>query len=135
MAATLVFPTGVATIHLSWNAGWRKVRYSLHGRGGAIEVDDDEILVAKMQRAQGPDIGKGAVMWETDKYVLASDWMDSSHFSWFTSLWEKFKQAIQNGEFNSKDLNDSLVCVAAICAAYESAKRGGQETLIPPIFE
>ena len=50
-SCSLRFPTGVASAHLSWNAGVRKVMYTLHGERGAIRVEDDDIEVAV---ASGP---------------------------------------------------------------------------------
>ncbi len=35
---TATFPTGLAAVHLTWNAGVRKVIYTIHGDRGAIRV-------------------------------------------------------------------------------------------------
>ena len=52
-SCSLRFPTGVASAHLSWNAGVRKVMYTLHGDRGAIRVEDDDIEVAVRERTPG----------------------------------------------------------------------------------
>ncbi|MEA2748786.1 MAG: hypothetical protein QOI41_2929, partial [Myxococcales bacterium] len=45
-SAKVTFPTGVAHATLTWAAGFRKVIYTLHGEGGAIRVEDDDIEVS-----------------------------------------------------------------------------------------
>ena len=52
-ACSLRFPTGTASAHLSWNAGVRKVLYTLHGEHGAIRVEDDDVELAVQERGAG----------------------------------------------------------------------------------
>ncbi len=47
-SCSLKFPTGVASAHLSWTAGVRKVIYTIHGDRGAIRVEDDAIEIASL---------------------------------------------------------------------------------------
>ena len=42
---TVTFPGGIAVAQLTWNSGFRKVIYTLHGEHGAIKVEDDDIEI------------------------------------------------------------------------------------------
>jgi predicted dehydrogenase len=118
---TLRFPTGVASAHLSWNAGVRKVLYTIHGERGAVRVEDDDIEVATLEKASGQ------TAWKFEREAVASDWMDSSHVSWFNSLFDEFRGAIARGELVGKDAQESLLCVELITTAYESARDASRE--------
>jgi predicted dehydrogenase len=118
----LRFPTGMATAHLSWNAGVRKVLYTLHGERGAIRVEDDDIEVALQERAPG-----GGTTWAFERQAISSDWMDSSHVTWFNSLFDDFKGAIARGEFVGREAEESFLCVQLIATAYASAREGSRE--------
>jgi predicted dehydrogenase len=121
-SCSLRFPTGVATAHLSWNAGVRKVLYTVHGERGAIRVEDDDIEVALQERA--PD---GGTTWSFERQAISSDWMDSSHVTWFNSLFDDFKAAIGRGEFVGREAEESFLCVQLIATAYASAREGSRE--------
>ena len=73
-SCSLRFPTGTASAHLSWNAGVRKVMYTVHGERGAIRVEDDDIEVAVRERKVGPAGEAGTTSWrferEADKLGL-----------------------------------------------------------------
>src|SRR5215471_1058157 len=101
-SCSLRFPTGVASAHLSWNAGVRKVLYTLHGERGAIRVEDDDVELAVQERAAG-----GGTTWTFERQAISSDWMDSSHVSWFNSLFDEFRGAIQRGEHVGKDAQEA----------------------------
>jgi predicted dehydrogenase len=119
---SLKFPTGVASAHLSWNAGVRKVLYTIHGERGAVTVEDDAIEVAT--QVAGPD---GAVSWKFERESIASDWMDSSHVTWFNSLFDDFKGAIARRDFVGKEARESFLCVQLIATAYASARDESRE--------
>jgi len=118
----LRFPTGTATAHLSWNAGVRKVLYTLHGERGAIRVEDDDIEISVQERAPG-----GGTTWAFERQAISSDWMDSSHVTWFNSLFDDFKGAIARGEFVGRDAEESFLCIQLIATAYTSAREGSRE--------
>jgi predicted dehydrogenase len=122
----LRFPTGTATAHLSWNAGVRKVIYTLHGERGGIRVEDDDIEVALQERAPG-----GGTSWAFERQAISSDWMDSSHVTWFNSLFDDFKGAIARGEFVGREAEESFLCVQLIATAYASAREGSRELALP----
>jgi predicted dehydrogenase len=128
---SLKFPTGVASAHLSWNAGVRKVLYTIHGERGAVRVEDDAIEVAT-QVAQIPDGGGEGnninnVAWKFERLSISSDWMDSSHVTWFNSLFDDFKGAIARREFVGKEASEAFLCVQLIATAYTSAREGSRE--------
>ena len=125
ITCTLKFPTGVASAHLSWNAGVRKVLYTIHGERGAVRVEDDAIEVAT--QVPGPSGVEGAVSWKFERESIPSDWMDSSHVTWFNSLFDDFKGAIARGEFVGKEARESFLCVQLIATAYASAREDSRE--------
>jgi predicted dehydrogenase len=119
---SLKFPTGVASAHLTWNAGVRKVLYTIHGERGAVRVEDDAVEVAT--QVAKPD---GQIDWKFERESISSDWMDSSHVTWFNSLFDDFKGAIARGEFVGKEAQESFLCVQLISTAYASAQQASRE--------
>ncbi len=130
-SCSLRFPTGVASAHLSWNAGVRKVMYTVHGERGAIRVEDDDIEVAVRERAPGTPGEPGATSWRFDREAISSDWMDSSHVTWFNSLFDDFKGAIERKEFVGREAEEAFLCVQLISTAYASARDGSKELPLP----
>ncbi len=124
--ATLTFPTGIASTHLTWTAGVRKVIYTLHGELGAIRVEDDHVEVAVMS---GPGQGK-ATTWHVTDETIASEWMDSGHAKWFGSLLDQFVTAIDKNDFAGAEAEDAVRCIEAITAAYASSRDASRERLI-----
>ena len=119
---SLKFPTGVASAHLSWNAGVRKVLYTVHGERGAVRVEDDAIEVAT--QVPGP---QGAVSWKFERQDIPSDWMDSSHVNWFNSLFDDFRGSIARRDFVGKEAQEAFLCVQLISTAYASAGQDSRE--------
>ena len=125
--AVLTYPNGMAHSHLTWTAGVRKVMYTIQGEKGAITVDDDDLQLAVMEKTSGPDVAQGAVTWKVEKRSIASHWMDASHVSWFNSLVDQFRTAIEKGDFVGREARESFYCIQLIMTAYESAKQGCRE--------
>jgi predicted dehydrogenase len=123
-SCSLTFPTGIATAHLTWTAGVRKVLYTLHGEQGAIVADDDSVIV---HRALGPD---GKAHRAPDARHAPSKWMDASHKEWFGALFDDFCRAIHDEEYISASTIDAIQCVATIHAAYESAAMHSAEVAV-----
>lgn len=126
-SAVLTFPNGLAHAHLTWTAGMRKVIYTVQGEKGGITVSDDELELALMEKADGPDVAQGAVRWTVEKRSIASHWMDASHVSWFNSLFDLFKAAIAQGDFVGKEAREAYLCIQLITTAYRSAQEGCRE--------
>jgi predicted dehydrogenase len=122
LTCSLKFPTGVASAHLSWNAGVRKVLYTVHGERGAVRVEDDAIEVAT--QVAGAD---GSLGWRFERESISSDWMDSSHVTWFNSLFDDFKGAIARHEFVGREAEEAFRCVQLIATAYASAREDSRE--------
>jgi predicted dehydrogenase len=123
---TLDFPTGIATAHLTWTAGNRKVIYTLHGDNGAIRVEDDELEISVMQGTPS-DNPNQPTKWNIEKQSVSSKWMDASHSAWFSSLFEEFSEAIDQRDFVGKQAQDALHCMDVICTSYASANDGCRE--------
>jgi predicted dehydrogenase len=114
-SCTLTFPTGIAVAQLTWNAGMRRVIYTIHGEHGAIRVEDDEVQVA---------LRDGTV----EKQAIASHWGDASHAGWYRSLLDDFGRAIAEGDFVGREAREAYECVRLIEAAYASARNGSRES-------
>jgi predicted dehydrogenase len=141
-SCSMRFPTGVASAHLSWNAGVRKVMYTVHGERGAIRVEDDDIEVAVRERTPAGSDGAGGTAaagaaepgttsWRFEREAISSDWMDSSHVTWFNSLFDDFRGAIDRGEFVGREAEEAFLCVQLISTAYASARDGSRELPLP----
>jgi predicted dehydrogenase len=130
-SCSLKFPTGVASAHLSWQAGVRKVIYTIHGDHGAIRVEDDHIEVAR-NRA-GRVVGAANVDWQFERHEIPSDWMDSSHATWFNTLFDGFKKAMAEGQWVGKEAEESFLCIQLIQTAYASAQQGSRELPLPEL--
>jgi len=96
---TLTFPTGVVSAHLSWTAGVRKVMYTLHGKKGAIRVEDEDVELAVLEAGPGVVAPGSPGQWRFERRVAKSDWMDASHVGWFSSLFDEFRGAIARSEY------------------------------------
>jgi predicted dehydrogenase len=125
LSCSLRFPTGVASAHLSWRAGVRKVLYTIHGDRGAIRVEDDNVEVARVR--PGRDGVAAPSEWTFERLDVPSDWMDSSHVTWFNSLFDDFKGQIAKGEWVGREAEEAFLCVQLIQTAYASAKAGSRE--------
>ncbi|HVU02180.1 MAG TPA: Gfo/Idh/MocA family oxidoreductase [Polyangiaceae bacterium] len=122
VSCTLTFPHGVASAHLTWNAGVRKVIYSIHGTNGAVRVEDDDVEVSTMVRD-----ASGKTTWDVRKESISSDWMDASHVKWFKTVFDRFVSAMDRKEWVGRDAIESFRAVELIEGVYESARRGSRE--------
>jgi len=127
LSCTMTFPEGMASAHLTWTAGVRKVIYTIQGSHGAIRVEDDDVEVAIMARANANGTPSKKVTWELKKEQISSEWMDAGHSVWFRSLFDQFKTAIETRDFVNREARDSLRCVELIATAYASAQDGSRE--------
>ena len=128
LSCSLRFPTGVASAHLSWQAGVRRVIYTIHGDRGAIRVEDDNVELCRAE--DGSQVRAAGVVWRFDRKQVASDWMDSSHAAWFSSLFAQFQSAIASEDFVGREAEESFRCVQLIQTAYASARQGSRELAI-----
>jgi predicted dehydrogenase len=125
--AVLTFPTGMAHVHLTWTAGVRKVIYRLQGEKGAITMDDDDLQIETTNGAHETDVAQAAVSGDIEKKSISSHWTDASHASWFNSLFDQFREAIERGDFAGKEAQEAFLCVQLINMAYRSAQEGSRE--------
>ncbi len=132
-SATYEFDQGIANLQLSWTAGVRKVIYTLQGTKGAITVDDDAMQVATMQLSDGE--GSHHANWEVKYSDIKSDWMDSSHVSWFNSMFDLFMVAMKEEDVLNSEIKDAYFCIQAIMKAYESANNNSTKILINNQFD
>jgi predicted dehydrogenase len=120
-SCTVTFPTGIAVAQLTWNSGFRKVIYTIHGASGAIKVEDDDIEIHR--RRAGGQI-------DVERLSAASHWMDASHAEWFMALQPQFAQAIRTGQWVGQEARDAAMCVQLIETAYASARADGKQLAI-----
>ncbi len=119
---TMVFPTGVARAHLSWNAGFRRVIYTLHGSHGAIRVEDDDVEVVQRHT-------DGTV--RSERRSLPSDWRDAGHGPWFEGVLRAFSTAIERRDWVGAEARDAIVGLEVISAALSSARDDGAPITLP----
>ena len=115
---TVEFPTGIAVCQLTWNSGFRKVIYTIHGANGAIKVEDDDIEIHRKRAGGKVDV---------EKMSAASHWMDASHAEWFKALQVDFARAIETKQYVGKEAHDAAACVQLIETAYASARADGRQ--------
>ena len=126
-SCAMTFPSAMATAHLSWTAGVRKVIYTIHGERGAVRVEDDDVEVAVMTNGDVADGPAQPPCWQLKKKRIASEWMDASHVGWFRSMLGQFAEAIATNDFVSQETEASVRCVELITTAYASALDGSRE--------
>jgi predicted dehydrogenase len=122
-SCTVTFPTGIAVAQLTWNSGFRKVIYTIHGEHGAIKVEDDDIEIHRKRAGGKVDV---------ERLSAASHWMDASHAEWFKALQQDFVRAIRMGECVGREARDAAMCVQLIDAAYSSALADGLQLDLAP---
>jgi predicted dehydrogenase len=122
LSCTVTFPRGIVNAHLTWNAGVRKVIYTVHGDQGAVRVEDDDVEIAIAKT--GSD---GRTTWDFQRDRVSSHWMDASHVEWFCSVFERFAEAIAVREYVGRDAIESFKSIELIETAYESARQGSRE--------
>jgi predicted dehydrogenase len=120
---TVTFPTGIAVAQLTWNSGFRKVIYTIHGEHGALKIEDDELEIHRKRTGGKVDV---------EKRSLASHWMDASHAEWFKALHLDFASAIRNREWVGREARDAAMCVQLIETAYASARADGRQLELQP---
>lgn len=125
--AQLSFPEGAAYVYLDWRAGMRKVLYLIQGDQGGIMVVNDEIELVQMKKTTN------GIEWTTTKETIASDWKDPSHTTWFQSMFDDFKRAIQQNDFLNKEILDACFTIHVIQKAYESAQNHCKELDLHPL--
>ena len=113
VTAALSFPRGFANVFLTWTAGARKVIYTIQGTRGAITINDDDFELATA----------GGV----EKRVIVSAFNDASHTSWFTSMFDAFREAIASKDYVSRELEEAYMCCHLIERIYDSAADGCRE--------
>lgn len=120
-SCTVTFPTGIAVAQLTWNSGFRKVIYTIHGASGAIKVEDDDIEIHRKRAGGQVDV---------ERLSAASHWMDASHAEWFKALQVEFVQAIRTGQWVGPEARDAAMCVQLIETAYASARADSKQLAI-----
>lgn len=115
-SATLTFPTGIAVCQLTWNAGMRRVIYTVHGERGAVRIEDDDVQVI--------------VDGEVERCTIPSRWGDASHAGWYRTLLDHFAAAIAADDDVGREAREAYWCVKLIEAAYASARNGSREAVL-----
>ncbi|NOZ42863.1 MAG: Gfo/Idh/MocA family oxidoreductase [Alphaproteobacteria bacterium] len=131
--AVYEFPNGLATVHLTWTAGVRKVIYTLQGEKGAITIDDDQMELALLKK-ENRKTSNHKASWQIEKSTIASNWMDSSHVNWFNSMFDKFKAAIYDNNILNEDIRDAYHCINSIMAAYKSIENCSKKVILENNF-
>ena len=119
---------GIASAHLSWNAGVRKVLYTVHGEHGAVRVEDDGIEVADAgPRAPRRRHQPGA---SSARRSAPTGWTRATSAG-STRCSTTSRRAIGRGEFVGREAEEAFLCVQLITTAYASARDGCRELALP----
>ncbi len=86
-------------------------------------IADDRKDARKEARKTADGDAAGA-KWSFDRKEIASDWMDSSHVTWFNSLFDDFKGAIDRRDFVGKEAREAFLCVQLITHRLRVGARG-----------
>ena len=78
-----------------------------------------------------PAHGNGALREER----ITSDFGDASHVSWFMSLFDQFRRAIEDHDYCGFETKEAYYCVRLIEKIYESTAAGSKEIAIDPQLE
>jgi|SoiMethySBSTD1v2_1073268.scaffolds.fasta_scaffold67872_6 myo-inositol 2-dehydrogenase / D-chiro-inositol 1-dehydrogenase len=124
-SAELDFPTGIARVYLTWTAGVRRVNYVIEGEHGVITMEDDALTIETHRNGHVPSVSE-----KCEEKSIRSCWEDASHASWFNSLFDEFRKAIDDREFAGKDAQEALLCIETINTAYRSAREGSRKIMI-----
>lgn len=121
VVTTLRFPDDrLLHVHLTWNAGFRKVIYTVHGDRGGFRIEDDKLEVTRSS-----DEAR-----ETSESAFSSNWKDAGHGGWFIELFKDVARAIASRDFVGREAEDSLHALEVIDAAYASSRDGGRAVVL-----
>ena len=105
------FPSGEATIFLTWNAGLRRNRMRLVGECGEIVIDDDILKVGGESIRFDPALSSG-----------------SYHDDWFAAMLPDIVAAIRSPETAMPTLSEAAFCLQVIQRAYQRNCASAGET-------
>jgi len=113
----LNFPEAVADIFLTWAASSRGNSAVIEGTRGAIQVDDDILLLT----------GKsGKQSWRFEQPLSQG----SHHPDWFSHVRDDFLQEILDEAQKGKNLAEASLCAQLLYLAKESHASGGQHLAV-----
>ncbi|MGB4781497.1 Gfo/Idh/MocA family protein [Candidatus Methylomirabilis sp.] len=116
------FPEAVADIFLTWDASSRGNSAVIEGTRGAIQVNDDILLLT----------GKsGEQSWKFEQSLSQG----SHHPEWFCQVRDDFLQEISGAERSGENLAMASRCAQLLCLAKESHARGGQHLSVSDQLE
>lgn len=112
----MAFPQGTVRAHLTWNAGFRRVIYTVHGDRGALRVEDDEVEIVTYSPGGGSKF---------ERIERPSAWGDAGHGEWFEGVLRGFATAIETRDFVGSETRDALAGMRVVAAALSSARHDG----------
>ncbi len=118
----MTFPRATAEVLLTWAADARRNWAELRGAEGAIELQDDTLVLMR-----GGEVRR----WPCPPAL--SD--GSHHADWFHPVVDEFVSAIAGSARAGVNLEEAALCVTLEALARESSRRGGQElpVSLPPL--
>ena len=112
----LEFGSVLVEIELSWRAGRRATRYELTGTAGTVALDGDHLELAR----------PGGTVSE----LIPSDFDHPKHGRWFAVLHADASSAMASAETSNDLLDEAIVTVVVLEAAYRSAADGGRRIVL-----
>ncbi len=106
----LRYPKASAVVHLSWNAPRRDHWGVFYGRKGAIELQDDRLIV---RRGDQPP----------QSYVFPEALSrGSAHPEWFQTALGEFREAVEHPAARQRNLKEAADCIAIIERIYRPSR-------------
>jgi len=112
------FATASADVMLTWAADERRNWAQIEGVDGAIELDDDTLILRRLGGEQRWSFPAGL-----------SD--GSQHPDWFFAVTDQFLAEIAGRHESRANLREASSCVAVLATARESNRRGGDTLPLP----
>jgi len=112
------FAAATADVMLTWAADERRNWAELEGVDGAIELDDDTLILRR---------GGDEQRWSFPAGL--SD--GSQHPEWFSAVTEQFLAEIAGRDASRANLLEASSCVAVLATSRESSRRGGEVLPLP----
>lgn len=108
----LEFGSVPVEVQLSWRSDRRTTRYELVGAAGTVALDGDRLETVSMKSSK--------------REIIPSDFDDPRHGRWFAALLGDAHSFMASGQRPNLLVDEALVTIEVIEAAYRSAAEGGR---------
>jgi len=108
----------------------RKVMYTLHGKKGAIRVEDEDVELAVLEAGPGVVAPGSPGKWRFERRVAPSNWMDASTWAGSARCLTN-SAAPSRARIRGQDAMEACLCIELIERGYRSAAEGSRVLDLP----